>query len=235
MTLYWQPLQESGEKYQTVLRLLGKEGRVMFEAGHGLRAGASGLLADTYNFPLAATFPPGAYSLEVAVLTSDGQPVGEVAHTPAPLLVRPAPPALSAARQEIKADLAGAVTLLGYELANAEVRPGDSLHLALYWQALRNGDRDATVFVQLLGPDGQPWAQHDNPPWGGWYPTSLWREGEIIRDDYVLQLRPDAPPGTYTLIAGMYLPESMERLPVLDESGQVRDDKITLASVEVRP
>jgi hypothetical protein len=235
VTLYWQFLQGDGEKYRTALRLLGKERRVMFEAGHILQAGSGGLLADTYIFPLAATFPPGVYSLEIAVLSSDDQPVGEVVHPPAPLLVRPAPPDLSAAHQEIKASLAGVVTLLGYELANAKVRAGDAFRLTLYWQARRNGYSNATVFVQLLGPDGQLWAQQDNPPWGGWYPTSIWREGEIIRDDYVLRLRPGAPPGTYTLIAGMYLPESMERLPILGENGQVRDDKILLASIEVQP
>jgi hypothetical protein len=209
--------------------LLGKEGRVMFETGHGLPSKPGGLLADTYTFPLAATFPPGVYSLEIAVLSSEGQAVGEVARAPAPLLVRPAPPDLSAAH-EIKANLADAVTLLGYELESS-----DTFRLVLYWQAQQQINDDLTVSVQLLGPGGQLWAQQDNPPWGGWYPTSIWREGEIVRDDYALQLRPDAPPGTYTLIAGMYLPESMERLPVLDESGQVRDDKVILASVEVRP
>ena len=72
-----------------------------------------------------------------------------------------------------------------------------------------------TVFTQLLGPDGQVWGQRDNVPGGGWYPVSLWLPGQPVVDDYAFQIHPDAPPGNYRLIAGLYFSDSQARLATL--------------------
>ena len=49
----------------------------------------------------------------------------------------------------------------------------------------------------------------------------------------MLTVRPDAPPGPYTLIAGLYRPGgSMPRLPVTGEGAQ--GDHVVLAEIEVR-
>ncbi|MEA3345202.1 MAG: hypothetical protein U9Q78_02985, partial [Chloroflexota bacterium] len=133
--------------------------------------------------------------------------------------------------------------LRGYELTPRELRPGEELHLTLYWQALQKVDRDYTVFVHLLqsphpldigGSEGggRMWDQADAQPLGGDYPTSFWGSGELIRDEYLLSLPSQAPPGAYDIEVGMYLLSSGERLPVRDAEGvRVPEDRIV---IEVR-
>ena len=75
--------------------------------------------------------------------------------------------------------------------------------------------------------------QKDNPPVDGFYPTTGWEAGGIVRDQYDLSISPDAPPGQYQIEVGMYLVETGERLPILAEDGSVQGDKILLTKVGV--
>ncbi|MFB0535633.1 MAG: hypothetical protein ACETWR_11695, partial [Anaerolineae bacterium] len=76
------------------------------------------------------------------------------------------------------------------------------------------------------------WGQKDNPPVDGFYPTSQWEMGEILRDQYDLVISPDAPPGQYWLEVGMYLVETGKRLSVRRE-GQRMGDRILLGPINI--
>lgn len=99
-----------------------------------------------------------------------------------------------------------------------------TLTVNLAWQALQPIDFDYNVFIHAEDADGNRVAQWDGQPtWGGEpYPMAAWRVGEIIVDDYVLELNPAAPPVQRVYI-GLYNWQTGERLPVND------DDKVTLA------
>ncbi len=120
--------------------------------------------------------------------------------------------------------------LLGYSIRSG-FRPGDNIHLTLFWQCLEKMDQDYTVFTHLVDDEGNIWGQKDNPPVDGFYPTIGWEAGEIVRDQYDIPISPDAPPGEYQLEVGMYLVETGERLPVFDGKGQILGDKISLGTV----
>ncbi len=126
-----------------------------------------------------------------------------------------------------------AVRLLGYALDVTSARPGDTVKLTLYWQALAPLDRDYTVFTHLLGDPnpatGSPlWAGHDSQPDNGHYPTSAWQPGEVILDVHPLLIPAAAPPGEYRLEAGLYLLETMVRLPATDAAGRPLPDHAAL-------
>ncbi len=76
----------------------------------------------------------------------------------------------------------------------------DLLNLTIYWQAERGGLEDYSVAVHLvedINPQNQDdiLAQADaSHPVSGWYPTSRWAAGEIIKDSYLLELPDDAEP-----------------------------------------
>ncbi len=108
-------------------------------------------------------------------------------------------------------ELGGRVRLLGYNLESG-FRPGDNLHLTLFWQAVAEMDEDYAVFTHLVDGQGKLWGQKDNQPVDGFYPTTNWQPGEIVRDQYDLTIDPEAPPGRHTIEVGMYLPASGERL-----------------------
>lgn len=130
-------------------------------------------------------------------------------------------------------DLGQKIHLIGHEVNNI-ARAGETLRPRLYWRAQAPMDKDYTVSVQLLDEEGYLRAQQDCQPQRGDYPTSLWRRGEVIWDGHEIFLPPDLPAGIYRLVAGMYLLESMERLPVFDETGKrLKDDLIPLGEVRV--
>jgi hypothetical protein len=102
------------------------------------------------------------------------------------------------------ASLADAVALVGYDLSPQSPRPGEALGVSLYWEALQPLEDQYHTFVHLLDAQGQKVAQSDRQPGGVYYPTTLWRPGERLRDDHTLAIPGDAPAGVYSLVAGMY-------------------------------
>jgi hypothetical protein len=130
--------------------------------------------------------------------------------------------------------LGQAVALVGYDVDDT-VKAGEVLRPRLYWQARAKMDEDYTVFVHLLDGEGNIRAQQDCQPQRGDYPTSQWRRGEVVWDAHELYIPPDLAAGNYQLVAGMYLLETMERLPVLDARGERwPHDMIPLGEVRVQ-
>lgn len=89
----------------------------------------------------------------------------------------------------------------GMMLRNWQVTPLDDgrWNITLYWQAAANPDQNYNISVKatdrdsIAGPDDIV-AQADlSAPVYGWYPTTLWSPGEIVRDDYVIASPPDRP------------------------------------------
>jgi hypothetical protein len=109
-------------------------------------------------------------------------------------------------------------------------RPGDVLPVLLHWQARQPVSANYHVFVHLLDDQDNRIAQSDGQPALWTRPTSSWRPGELIEDRHGLSLPSDMPPGDYTLIAGLYLPEGGERLETGDRKPYVR-----LGDVQITP
>ncbi len=97
--------------------------------------------------------------------------------------------------------------LLGSRIADKSVTPGDTLDLTLYWRSPQPLDKDYKVFVHVVR-EGQVVAQHDAEPGLGGYPTARWPAGEIIPDRHLIQLPPEAQPGNYSVMVGLYDPVS---------------------------
>jgi hypothetical protein len=74
-------------------------------------------------------------------------------------------------------------------------------------------------------------AQVDTQPRGGNYPTSIWDVGEVVRDEYILQLPADLARGDYRVSLGLYQYPSLARLPMSDAAGRLLDDHLILDDV----
>ena len=147
--------------------------------------------------------------------------------SPGPLLADRSTP-----QSPLDADLGGEVRLLGYDLPVRTVRPGGTLYLYLYWEALRDMHNDYKVFTQVLDREGHIVAQHDKIAGAEGYPTSHWPPGAIVRDRFMLTVNPTARPGRYRLIAGLY--RSAPGLPRLSAVGaDARGDYVLIAEVNI--
>jgi hypothetical protein len=84
----------------------------------------------------------------------------------------------------------------------------DQLRLTVYWEAMHPVGHDYSVAVHLVAHDpprsGEDvLTQSDSAhPVMGWYPTSRWNEGEVVRGDYLLHVPSGASP--VAVRVGMY-------------------------------
>jgi len=239
LTLYWQKLREGTENYDIALQIVDEAGNVLWQDNvpplfgeyPTSRWGVGQIVQTSHALTVPSTvgkvgllvglsFPDSGEMLPVRsrwlVLTSEWCPLR-------PIQVRSTSqadgPAINFDNQ---------ILLLGYDLDRRRLRPGEALELSLTWQCLQRMDEDYTVFVHILGEQQRIWGQEDIGPVHGTYPTSQWKEGEIIEDIHSVQLSYEAPPGEYQIEVGLYLLSTMARLPVLDGEMRVVDDKVII-------
>jgi hypothetical protein len=80
---------------------------------------------------------------------------------------------------------------------------------------------DYVVFVHLYDPKTEAIvSQADVRPLNGLYPTSWWREGEVISDEVVIALD-GVNAGEYGLAVGLYTPGDVVRLAVVAADGTI--------------
>jgi hypothetical protein len=126
------------------------------------------------------------------------------------------------------------LTLAGYTLDQRQVKKPGQVTLTLYWQARSQPSHDYKVFVHLLALDQTRLAQHDSQPQNGATPTSTWLPGQTIQDDHRLAIPPEAPPGAYRFVVGLYESDSGQRLRVLRQAGlSTQADSVTLSGIRV--
>jgi len=131
-------------------------------------------------------------------------------------------------------NLGNTITLEGYAIHYEKpLRPGDAIYLTLYWRAQKPIDKSYKVFNQSFFGDGQIIAQRDGYPVCEGRETWRWDPGELITDPYVIPVQEDAPDGLYPLYTGLYLEESFDRLPVLDENGAEVGTQVHLTDIRV--
>jgi hypothetical protein len=151
---------------------------------------------------------------------------------------------LSQIPNRIDAQVGTSIELLGYDIGSSQQAASSqqykkvegkpqALEVTLYWRAEKPVRGDYTVFVQLLDEEGGLVTQHDGQPLYGYLPTDDWSPGDVIPDWHRLVLPSELPPGYYQLIAGMYILETMDRLPVHTAHSQSTGDSVALALLEI--
>jgi hypothetical protein len=132
-----------------------------------------------------------------------------------------------AATYKQAANFDGHIALLGFDVPQPEVQPGESLPLTLYWTATAPVPINYQVFAQLTRPPTVLWGQSDklNP---GDFPSTRWPLDRYVWDDHLLRVLPGTPPGAYTLSVGLYTLEDGRRAPVFDTAGRLIGDSVQL-------
>jgi hypothetical protein len=250
LTLYWQALTAMDRDYGVSLIVLTPSGDLI-----GQRDSYPGLgtfptsqwhpgeaIADRYWVRIQPrTSPPtigrlgvSLYHLptmEYLVPSQGGQPIEQVFLEPVRIV--PWQAQEYAISRPVRFNLANRIDLIGYDLDETEARPREVIHITLYWQARETMDRDYTVFTHIIDGEDYIWAQDDDQPLNGNYPTSFWDPGEMVQDQYEMTLPAEIPMGEYEIEVGVYLASTGERLPVLDDAGEMQDNRVLLETVRV--
>jgi hypothetical protein len=104
------------------------------------------------------------------------------------------------------------VELVGATFAPASVAPGDSTRVVLVFRAIQPLPEDWQVFVHVEDAEGRQERMNvDHPPRR---PTSSWRPGEIIQDEFNLNLPPGWRVRAVNLFVGLWLPRTDARMKV---------------------
>jgi hypothetical protein len=144
------------------------------------------------------------------------------------------------AQEQLHYNLGETLHLIGSDLSARELRPGETLELALYWYASEPVPYQYQTFVHITS-GGPPLAQADRINPAG-RPTTTWTADGYVRDDYQIALPETMPPGEYQLLVGLYTCETLppgdcgngDRLPVRDADGNDLGDAVPLGTILVR-
>ncbi len=252
VTLYWQPLTEIERNYNVFIHVLGRDEQAIAQVDTYPGMGSyptslwpvGGVIEDTYRmYVLPASKAPSRFRVDVGVydrstgevlpaFDRDGHLLRGITVAQGKVTTRQKP--RYSGYTPVAFDLAGQVSLTGYKIDKTEVGAGETIEVALYWQAQKKMAEDYTVFVHLVDEEGTIWGQHDSQPLNGYYPTSFWDQGELVKDEHAFTVREDALPGAYRIEVGMYRLADGQRLAIVDQDGQVLDDKVLLSEIVVK-
>ena len=107
------------------------------------------------------------------------------------------------------------------------------LPVTLFWSAEQPPARDYTVFVHVVGSDGQMVGQWDQVPAAGRAPTSGWAPDSLIADEYRVPVQAGAGNGPYRVYVGMYDPATGTRLDIAS-ANPVSERRLLVRTIQSR-
>jgi hypothetical protein len=235
--LFWQAREKIGRDYLISLQLRDEGGQAWGEHRSRPVEGAyptnrwdeGEIVRDQRDWVVPPDVPSGRHPLLVGLIDkASGEQVGQADLGWMTVEAGARTFTVPSIRYPLVMNFDHQLELLGYELEESSVGPGDTLHLTLYWRVLAEMDKSYTVFTHLLNSDSRILGQKDSIPGDGTLPTTSWVAGEIITDRYDITVHSDAQPGRYVLEIGFYDADTGQRLPVVNQEGQPLDDKVLL-------
>jgi hypothetical protein len=213
LSLCWSATGTLGTDLTGQVRLADASGMILatrsFTLGGSYRASrwaAGDVLRDQVTVLLPAALDTGSYTWSASVDGGQAVALG-VESVAAPARSYQPPPVDT----QLDAEL-GPITLYGVSGPGRSLRAGSDLKLLLAWRANQTPGQSFHVFVHLQNADGAIVAQSDGVPADWARRTTGWLPGEFVVDARTLRLPPDLPPGEYMLFAGLYRPDTGERL-----------------------
>ncbi|HEU5101620.1 MAG TPA: glycosyltransferase family 39 protein [Roseiflexaceae bacterium] len=145
----------------------------------------------------------------------------------------------------LDATFGGQLHLRGYslDLFGGLARPGGTLPVTLYWEAIATPTHDYQMFLHLCHDCASPplASDDDSPPLRGYAPagkTTTWQIGDPVHDERTVALPADLPRGRYTLLLGLYPagdPSERARLAVQSGAPVLGGTRLVLGEIQIGP
>jgi len=234
LTLWWQAVDTPDEDHVARFRLLDSRKEAVWEeaqpivSGHATSSWQPGEInRSIYRLAIPADLAGGQYHL---LAGTDERLISLASLDVTPREHRYDLPAM---QQSLNIPYDEGITLLGYDLQIPAVQAGRTVTVTLYWQTVQQLDVSYKVSLQLLSPDLSIVAQDDSIPAHWTYPTTAWLPGEIIVDEHMLEIAPEAATGSHSLITVLYDEQSGQRIRA--QQGGQSHDYAALAIIQVAP
>lgn len=134
------------------------------------------------------------------------------------------------------ANLGGKVEIAGATIQPGRVVPGEPARVTIFFKALQPIQEDYLIFVHVEDPEGRMERMNlDHKPAQGLYPTTQWKVGETVKDEFALYLPPGVSTRAVNLWMGLWEPRTDARMPLTNPEAVRNDGKhrILLAQVPV--
>ncbi|MEY3990524.1 MAG: hypothetical protein RI985_1605, partial [Chloroflexota bacterium] len=116
-------------------------------------------------------------------------------------------------------------------------KPGGSVPIELYWQAIADPKRDYRIFVHLCQRCNEPpLTVNDGPPFEGHGDAgrmTTWKIDDPVHDEHSLVLPKDIVPGNYAIIIGVYDNDGQRLQVVSSQGGVLGGDRLIVATIRV--
>jgi hypothetical protein len=241
--LLWQALEEAGPAYTAFLHLVGPDGSRVAGVDEPILGGLyqpdlwpkDRSFPDRHRLTIPLDLPPGRYRLDLGLYHpgQPEQPLSVESGNRIPLVSlavgevdEPLPPAVPT-----NVEFGGKIRLDGYDLS-CDLEPS-ICDLQLQWQALQPMELAYTVFVHLVDSEGIIVAQDDGPPGDPFFPTSTWLPGQMSISGHALEIPAGTPPGSYSLLIGLYHAPTGDRLQAVDAEGKRIGDTVPLTTISL--
>ncbi len=140
--------------------------------------------------------------------------------------------------QPLAQPFSGSLTLLGYDIAAAELPADGEVQIDLLWQARDIPPVEYHAVVLLTGADGQRWSPAGAVRPRGYEPTpptTMWLPGQYAYDPHIVEALPGTPPGTYTIVVSLFDKRTLAPASVLGADGNPLGPELMLGTLTVTP
>ncbi|MDO8673488.1 MAG: 6-pyruvoyl-tetrahydropterin synthase-related protein [Dehalococcoidia bacterium] len=234
--LLFQALRKISDDYTITARLMGPD-RDLWAIRDSLPADGTyptsfwargEVVRDQLDIAIPPETPPGQYELQLEVVSAkgplsiiggNGAPVGPTLRIGEVSILTAASPArpgdVKISQHKVMPVLAN-LDIVGFELSRRELRPGEQLNIDLVWRAATDIIRDMVARITIVTPSGDTLVTTTRRPVGNAYPTTSWRQGEVLRGKYSLQLPAKGSEGEAKVIAILLDAKSGDALGQVD-------------------
>jgi hypothetical protein len=128
------------------------------------------------------------------------------------------------------------VELVSATFQPPQLIPGDQMKIVLQFRVVDVIPEDYIVFVHVEDLDGKlDRINVDHRPMGGNYPTTQWKKGEVVRDEFGFGVPTGLPIRGVNIFAGLWDPRADRRMKLRNPAAVRNDgaDRILLATIPV--
>ncbi|MDM8526924.1 glycosyltransferase family 39 protein [Anaerolineales bacterium HSG24] len=236
ITLHWETVARISGEHNVYIRLVDEQGNVWGQVDRLILAGLwrpdrwqpGYVIKDEYRLPIDPATPPGTYHFEVGLYDFEtgvtygvAKNIGQLTLTPAQKL--PTREQLQT-EQLTLAPLNKVLTLVEHSYQQAVIAPGAEISGKIFWQLNDTIQQDYQVQFWLNEQGSErKYIVHEGLLSEN-YPTSQWRQSELVGTAYRFRASAYAPAGEYPLMVSLLDPET----------GQTVGQDVSLAQVTVQ-